>query len=556
VRSVLPTTPTEQKPVKKTVHTARYVPQPLVGIVTMGAAGAVVVGVWFLVPRSTVFGPDALSTAILAVFLVSAYILANHFPIQVRTDMLVCVGSVPALLMAALLPVPVAAIGFVIGKTVGELSVRKSRGGFYSDVASQVGRWVIVGTAASIVAHLPDSAGTHYNVPLIGAVATMWLGDILTSPLVLCPITGDGPWRIMRSVARDAGATEGAQYLIGILGVLAAQEARWSILLLAFPTALVYLAFKSARDVRETSRHLLASIVDTSPDAILVLDINCRIIAANQRATAIFKYTDSNDLIGLDVIELVSIDGASRTRADIDSVLRTATTPISEFVARRADGSTFQAEMLLAPVRNRQGSARAITCVMRDISRQKQAALELEQRALHDALTGIPNRTLFNDRLRQTIARVERENTEFAILVLDLNTFKEANDTYGHLCGDFILQEMSRRFVRILRDSDTVARLGGDEFAILLARADAAGARIVASRIQESVRVSFDFEGQSIKVGTSIGIALYGPDGDDPDLLVRQADSAMYVSKRTGAPWVFAGAHRGIYREPTALIAS
>ena len=142
------------------------------------------------------------------------------------------------------------------------------------------------------------------------------------------------------------------------------------------------------------------------------------------------------------------------------------------------------------------------------------------------------------------------------MLALDLNSFKEANDTYGHLCGDFVLQEMSRRFVRILRESDTVARLGGDEFAILLSRADVAGARMVASRIQESVRTSFDFEGQVVQVGTSIGIAMYGPDGRDPDVLVRQADSAMYVSKRTGAPWVFAGAHRGIYHEPTALIAS
>jgi diguanylate cyclase (GGDEF)-like protein/PAS domain S-box-containing protein len=532
------------------------VPQPLLGIVTASLAVFLVVGTWAVVPTRIAFDHGDLSTLLLAAVLTGAYILTNHYPIHLRADMPVCVGSVPALLIATLLPVPQAALAFLIGKGVGELSVRKERGGYYSDVASQAGRWVVVGIVGSIVAHLPNSPGVDYHVPLLGAVAVMWLGDIITSPVVLYPITGDSPWRIMRSVARDAGATEGAQYLIGILGVLSAQGARWSILLLAFPTTLVYLAFKSARDMHETSRNLLVSVVETSPDAILVLDSDRRVLAANRQATALYGFREKTGLLGADLLLMVTSNDRGRIRDDIEAVAGAGRLLESEFLAERRDGSTFHGEMVLASISDRHGRPKAVTCVIRDITRRKQMTRELEQRALHDALTGIANRTLFDNRLQHAVTQAERDGIGFAVMVLDLNQFKQANDTYGHLCGDFVLQEMSRRLVRVLRESDTVARLGGDEFAILLPKADQSGAHIVADRIQAGMTEPFNFEGQMLEVGTSIGIALYGPDGCDADTLVRQADAAMYMSKRAESPWVFAGAQRGIYRDPFKTIAS
>jgi diguanylate cyclase (GGDEF)-like protein/PAS domain S-box-containing protein len=532
---------------------ARNSPQPMLGTLTMLAALGLCAATWLLIPLPVALDHGDVATVLLGLVLLATYVLTNHYPIHVSADMQVCVGSVPALLIAALLPVPQAAIVFLLGKGIGELTVRADRGGYYSDVASQVGRWVIVGILASIVAHLPSSAGSEYRVPLIGAVAVMWLGDILTSPLVLYPISGDRPWRIIRAVAREAGAAEGAQYLLGILGVLAAQGARWSVLLLAFPTALVYLAFKSAKDVRETSRTLLASVVETSPDAIFVLDVDRRIVAANQQAAALFGHGNSSELRGSDILAMMSREDRDRAREDLDRVLDTGPIPESEFLCQRRDASTFFAEMVAAPTIDRRGRVKAITCVMRDITRRKQAARELEQRALHDPLTAIPNRVLFGDRLRQAIMRAERDGIQFAVLVLDLNNFKAANDTYGHLCGDFVLQEVARRLVRVLRESDTVARLGGDEFAILLPKSEAAGAGIVSGRIQTAMAEVFDFEDQTLPIGTSIGIALYGPDGRDPDTLLRQADAAMYMSKRAGTPWVFAGAQRGIYRDPLVI---
>jgi diguanylate cyclase (GGDEF)-like protein/PAS domain S-box-containing protein len=532
---------------------ARSAPQPLLGAATLSAALGLAAATWLLIPLPVALDHGDIATILLGLVLLAAYVLTNHYPIHVSADMQVCVGSVPALLIAALLPVPQAAIVFLLGKGIGELTVRADRGGYYSDVASQVGRWVIVGILASIVAHLPSSSGAEYRVPLIGAVAVMWLGDILTSPLVLYPISGDRPWRIIRAVAREAGAAEGAQYLLGILGVLAAQGARWSVLLLAFPTALVYLAFKSAKDVRETSRTLLASVVETSPDAIFVLDVDRRVVAANQQAAALFGHGNSSELRGTDILAMMSREDRDRAREDLDRVLDTGPIPESEFLCQRKDASTFFAEMVAAPTVDRRGRVKAMTCVMRDITRRKQAARELEQRALHDPLTAIPNRVLFGDRLRQAIMRAERDGIQFAVLVLDLNNFKAANDTYGHLCGDFVLQEVARRLIRVLRESDTVARLGGDEFAILLPKSEAAGAAIVSGRIQTAMGEVFDFEDQTLPIGTSIGIALYGPDGRDPDTLLRQADAAMYMSKRGSTPWVFAGAQRGIYRDPLVI---
>jgi diguanylate cyclase (GGDEF)-like protein/PAS domain S-box-containing protein len=534
----------------------RIWPQPVLGVATASVAVGLVAATWLVVPRRIALDHGDVSTLALAVALVAAYILTNHYPIHIRSDMPVCVGSVPALLIAALLPVPQAALAFLIGKGIGELTVRKERGGYYSDVASQAGRWVIVGIAGSIVAHLPTVPGVDYHAPLIAAVAVMWLGDIVTAPLVLYPIIGDSPLRIMRAVAREAGAAEGAQYLVGTLGVLAAQGARWSILLLAFPTVLVYLAFKSARDMRETSRNLLASVVDTSPDAILVVDTDRRVIAANRQAAAIYGFQERGDLLGVDVLTMVNRDDRDRVRTDIDAVLAGRQLPESEFLADRRDGSTFYGEMVLALVVDRRDRPRALTCAVRDITRRKQMTRDLEHRALHDSLTGLANRALFEDRIHQAIARAERENIDFALLILDLNRFKDANDTFGHLCGDFVLQEMARRLLRVLRESDTVSRLGGDEFAVLASRADTASASIVAQRIQAAIHAPFDFEGVPVSIGTSIGIALYGSDGRDVDTLIRQADAAMYMSKRSDEQWVFAGAQRGIYREPHIPIAS
>jgi diguanylate cyclase (GGDEF)-like protein len=157
----------------------------------------------------------------------------------------------------------------------------------------------------------------------------------------------------------------------------------------------------------------------------------------------------------------------------------------------------------------------------------------LEHQALHDALTGLPNRTLLYDRVQQSISKLQREDGSMVLLMMDLDHFKDINDTLGHQIGDQILEKFSRRLLSTLRDTDTVARLGGDEFAISLPMQDQNHAEVVAEKILATLEKPFHVEGYQLFVGASIGIAVYPEHGDRVDTLLQHADVAMYVSKRS-----------------------
>jgi diguanylate cyclase (GGDEF)-like protein len=155
-----------------------------------------------------------------------------------------------------------------------------------------------------------------------------------------------------------------------------------------------------------------------------------------------------------------------------------------------------------------------------------------EYQALHDSLTGLPNRTLFLDRVAQAIRVAHREGHGMALLIVDLDRFKDVNDTLGHHLGDVLLQQVAQRLARTLRDSDTIARLGGDEFAILVPRAPAAASALrVTDRIRSALEEPFSVEGLMLDVEASIGIAKYPEHGRDGDTLIQHADLAMYVAK-------------------------
>lgn len=161
---------------------------------------------------------------------------------------------------------------------------------------------------------------------------------------------------------------------------------------------------------------------------------------------------------------------------------------------------------------------------------------QLEYQALHDSLTQLPNRSLYYDRLDQAIRIAKRNKTSFTLMTLDLNRFKQINDLMGHHVGDSVLQEAAARMRAVLRQSDTVARIGGDEFTVLLPTAtEPDEAVIVAKKILQALTEPMSIEGQSIEIGASIGIALFPAHGEDAASLVRRADSAMYVAKRTHA---------------------
>jgi diguanylate cyclase (GGDEF)-like protein len=162
--------------------------------------------------------------------------------------------------------------------------------------------------------------------------------------------------------------------------------------------------------------------------------------------------------------------------------------------------------------------------------------LEVEREALlhqvlHDALTGLPNRVLLHDRINQAVLAAKRGRTTFALLAIDLDGFKDVNDSLGHRCGDVVLQTTSIRLVQSVRESDTVARMGGDEFLVLLPGVGAQAAQTMATVLREALQRAIEVEGNAVTVGASVGVSVYPTDGADVTTLLSAADQAMYRAK-------------------------
>jgi diguanylate cyclase (GGDEF)-like protein len=188
-----------------------------------------------------------------------------------------------------------------------------------------------------------------------------------------------------------------------------------------------------------------------------------------------------------------------------------------------------------APIRGSQGKIVAAIQTLEDLTLRKEAEQRLEHLAHFDTLTGLPNRTLFFDRLEQGLAAADRYGHELGLLFIDLDGFKVVNDTGGHGAGDGILGQVAQRLKVCVRGCDTVARVGGDEFAVVLGRVTGeAGAQLVAERILEAMSQPLIFQGRPYAIGVSIGISLYPGHGSEADFLVRKADAAMYRVKAQG----------------------
>jgi diguanylate cyclase (GGDEF)-like protein len=228
-------------------------------------------------------------------------------------------------------------------------------------------------------------------------------------------------------------------------------------------------------------------------------------------------------------------------------------------VERVADALTVTAKGANEPPLDESGvrEVRRLVSAFGDMHRQVQLRqTALEHQALHDALTGLPNRSLLGDRLRHALQSAARANQRVGLLLLDLDRFKEINDTLGHQVGDVLLQQVSARLLGLVRQSDTVARLGGDEFAVVVADANEAQLAALAARINSALDQKFEVNRQGLYVGVSIGIAVYPDHGRDAAALIRQADVAMYVAKRTNKGFVFYDERQDEHsRDQLALVA-
>ncbi len=202
---------------------------------------------------------------------------------------------------------------------------------------------------------------------------------------------------------------------------------------------------------------------------------------------------------------------------------------------QRKNGEVYPAWMTISSVRDEHDHILHYVAVFSDITSIKQSQSQLEHLAHHDSLTNLPNRLLFEDRLQHAISQSKRQGRQLAVLFLDLDRFKNINDTLGHAMGDELLKEVAKRLQQILRDGDTAARLGGDEFTVLVENLeDPSQAAVVAAKIQESFKTPYQLAGRELHITTSIGISIYPEDGTTVADLTKNADAAMYQAKEQG----------------------
>jgi diguanylate cyclase (GGDEF)-like protein/PAS domain S-box-containing protein len=284
----------------------------------------------------------------------------------------------------------------------------------------------------------------------------------------------------------------------------------------------------------------LASIVASADDAILSVDRKGRIVTWNDGAERAFGLPRAAAL-GAPVIDLVAADRREEAAVHLAASELGETVDRFETVVQTTSGDRIDALLTFSPVRSDAGTVTGLSIIARDISSRKRLEEQLEHQALHDSLTGLPNRALFRDRLDHALARQTRPQnlgstgSVAAVLFIDLDDFKVINDTLGHRIGDELLVEVGRRINAAIRPGDTAARLGGDEFTVLLeGLADATEAPLVADRVLRALAPAFHLEGHDVVISASIGIVASSEDHAGPDELLRSADTALYEAKAKG----------------------
>lgn len=292
---------------------------------------------------------------------------------------------------------------------------------------------------------------------------------------------------------------------------------------------------KSEQEAQERHRALDAMMAKVA-DGMMLLDADGTIRSWNAAAERLFGYPMA-EVVGRNVAILVPEELRESNLAATGRFLATGQSNIVDkgnlnYPARRKDGSRFELEF--AVTRMGSGKTPQLVVIFRDITERKAAEQRLTQLALHDALTGLPNRASFEQHLNEALQRRRRSGAQLALMVLDVDRFKKVNDSLGHAAGDLLLVAFAKRLRSALRESDLVARLGGDEFTVIAeGLKDAGDAVAIADKVIATMRDPIDIDGRALSASTSIGLALCR-DGDTPQALMQRADKALYEAKGAG----------------------
>ena len=288
------------------------------------------------------------------------------------------------------------------------------------------------------------------------------------------------------------------------------------------------------RKKTEDRLRLTEKVFKHTSEGILITDVSRNIIEVNDAFCQISGYS-REELIGKNPRILHSGHQSKTFYWDMWESIHTTSHWAGEVWDRKKNGEMFAAWMTISALSNENGEVTHYVGITSDITLLKQHEKQLEHIAHYDALTGIPNRTLLADRMKQAISQTLWEKNMTAICYLDLDEFKQINDTQGHETGDRVLIEIAQRIQNTIRGGDTVARLGGDEFVILLLGLEK-GEECVSTliRLLEAIANPIFVNERAYSVSASIGVSIYPLDDEDPDTLLRHADQAMYVAKQSG----------------------
>ncbi len=292
------------------------------------------------------------------------------------------------------------------------------------------------------------------------------------------------------------------------------------------------------------SEQLHRFIVNNSPDLIFILDHACHVSFINDRAEALLNFSPES-MTGAHITELIDPEDCDQARLFFERVIQEGDQLATAELCFRSNGLFARKHYFEVTVSSSNNPQQGIPGFergelmlygsARDITERKEAADYINFQAYHDLLTRLPNRVLFKDRLSVTIFKATRNNSQFAVMFLDLDRFKVVNDTLGHPLGDRLLQSVAQRLLESMRSSDTLSRFGGDEFILLFPEVTSIeGVEQIADKFIHALKQPFYIKGHEIYIGCSIGIAMFPADGEDMETLIQNADVAMYNAKSKG----------------------
>ena len=318
---------------------------------------------------------------------------------------------------------------------------------------------------------------------------------------------------------------------------LVADETRWFIQTVYTMLAALYIwtADKIIRNALSESRETAdryRALYERTSDGVVIYNLDWHVLSANNQALELLGYNIA-EFVGMPALDCEASENPEDMSDRRSELLLGESLPIFEEMMRKKDGSQIPVELSMALVHDARGKPVHVQCIIRDITARKEYENKLQQQALYDPLTNLPNRTLFEERFQQ-VSSITEQNL-VAVLFVDLDNFKWVNDEFGHAVGDQLLQELGKRLQASLRETDTVARLGGDEFVIILdnIRSKEDVSR-VASKLLNNISQPLLVENHSIEITASIGINI-AEDENSPYLdLLKNSDSAMYQVKDSG----------------------